>query len=121
MEYGPEVMSQVPTQYHQAFEQIGPTRWHLIASIGGHIRFVRHHLLSDPYPSGFHGILCRNVLIYFDPSARLTVAQKLVRALLPQGYLWLGATETLLEWQGLGLQVVGPSLFQKSVAPAAEG
>ncbi len=120
MEYGQEVMSQIPMQYRQYFERIGPDRWRLISSIGRHIRFMRHHLLSDPYPSGFHGILCRNVLIYFEPSARWTVAQKLAQALLPQGYLWLGATETLLEWRGLGLRVVGPSLFQKIANPIAE-
>jgi chemotaxis protein methyltransferase CheR len=114
LEYEKDTLRQIPLQYRQGIESVGTDRWRLSSAVARRIRFVRHHLLLDPYPQGFHGILCRNVLIYFEPRARRTVVEQFVEALLPQGCLWLGATETLLEWRELGLRVVGPSLFQKT-------
>jgi chemotaxis protein methyltransferase CheR len=63
------------------------------------VRFVRHNLL-DPPPTpiegtGFHLILCRNVLIYFAPEQALATVERLGRALLPGGWLFLGASEVL--------------------------
>lgn len=40
-------------------------------------------------------IFCRNVLIYFDRSVQETILKRLCRCLRPNGYLFLGASETL--------------------------
>ncbi|MCC6898177.1 MAG: protein-glutamate O-methyltransferase CheR [Polyangiaceae bacterium] len=40
-------------------------------------------------------VLCRNVLIYFDPRARARVIENLYERLLPGGYLLLGHSESL--------------------------
>jgi len=40
-------------------------------------------------------IFCRNVLIYFDPDEQQRVVAKLVRALKPGGYLFLGHSESV--------------------------
>jgi chemotaxis protein methyltransferase CheR len=40
-------------------------------------------------------VFCRNVLIYFDPAEQQRVVGKLVRALRPGGYLFLGHSESV--------------------------
>ncbi|GMR21955.1 MAG: protein-glutamate O-methyltransferase CheR [Acidobacteriota bacterium] len=40
-------------------------------------------------------IFCRNVLIYFDPYEQQKVVSKLIRALRPGGYLFLGHSESV--------------------------
>ncbi len=40
-------------------------------------------------------VFCRNVLIYFDPAEQKRVVAKLVRALRPGGYLFLGHSESV--------------------------
>ncbi|MFN2099833.1 CheR family methyltransferase [Altererythrobacter sp. MF3-039] len=61
------------------------------------VRFSRHNLL-DPPPSAspFDLVLCRNVLLYFDGSTRDRAFARLQQALAPDGWLMLGAGETVV-------------------------
>jgi len=62
------------------------------------VEFRRHNLVRDPIPpSGepFDVILCRNVLIYFDPPTVKRVLGALDGALAPAGMLVLGAADRL--------------------------
>ncbi len=72
------------------------------------VRFQQHNLLDAPPPGpGFHLILCRNVLIYFGQDQVQATVERLGRALLPGGWLFLGAGEVLravprqMEWVAL--------------------
>ena len=56
----------------------------------------RDLLLEDAPPGGFHMIVCRNVLIYFDRESQEMLFQRFHDALLPGGILVLGKVETLL-------------------------
>jgi chemotaxis protein methyltransferase CheR len=62
-------------------------------------RFGRHNLIHDPYPPpgevGFDLILCRNVLIYFEPALARQVTELLSASLHPGGKLMLGAADVL--------------------------
>ena len=62
-------------------------------------RFGRHNLIHDPFPpSGearFDLILCRNVLIYFEPALARQVTELLGSALRPGGTIMLGAADVL--------------------------
>lgn len=42
----------------------------------------------------FDVILCRNVLLYFDAATKKDVAERMARTLRPDGYFFLGVTET---------------------------
>ena len=57
-------------------------------------------------------IFCRNALIYFDKPTQKAVIQKLIRHLVPNGYLFLGHSETIFGMD-LPLQTVGPTIFRK--------
>jgi chemotaxis protein methyltransferase CheR len=62
-------------------------------------RFSRHNLIHDPYPPPgevrFDLILCRNVLIYFEPALASQVTDLLTASLHPGGKLMLGAADVL--------------------------
>jgi two-component system CheB/CheR fusion protein len=63
------------------------------------IVFARHNLLADPPFTKMDLVLCRNTLIYFRNPAQERVLRRLQYALVPNGYLFLGSSETLGELQ----------------------
>ena len=72
--------------------------WLLSPRIRQMVRWRRINLLADLRPLGqFDVIFCRNVTAGFDPATRHRVLEQLARALPPDGYLVLGADETVGE------------------------
>jgi chemotaxis protein methyltransferase CheR len=62
------------------------------------VEFKRLNLSDDTHMSSIRGmdiIFCCNVLIYFDHASKRRVIQHFYNSLLPQGYLFLGQTESL--------------------------
>jgi chemotaxis protein methyltransferase CheR len=61
------------------------------------VRFARVNLNHPPYavPGQFDLIFCRNVLIYFDAASRAKVIDRLIDRLTPNGYLFVGHSESL--------------------------
>jgi chemotaxis protein methyltransferase CheR len=54
-----------------------------------------HNLKHENGLRNLDVVFCRNVLIYFDPDEQQRVVTKLVRALKPGGYLFLGHSESV--------------------------
>ncbi|MDF2924537.1 MAG: methylase of chemotaxis methyl-accepting protein [Paenibacillaceae bacterium] len=59
------------------------------------ITFFRHNLAGDQSFHEFHLILCRNVLIYFQPALQQTVMGLFRKSLSLGGFLALGSKEAL--------------------------
>jgi chemotaxis protein methyltransferase CheR len=59
------------------------------------VRFDTLDLIRDPYPSGQHLIVCRNVIIYFERAVQEDLFRRFHEALVPGGYLVLGKVEAL--------------------------
>lgn len=57
--------------------------------------FAAHNLTGDASFNEFHGIFCRNVMIYFDRSLQDRVHTLFHESLLTYGYLCLGRSETI--------------------------
>lgn len=70
--------------------------WRVKPSLAGRVRFRRQHLLEDPAPGRFDIVLCRNVLLYFSPENRRLAFQRIATAIVPDGFLMLGAGETVI-------------------------
>jgi len=51
------------------FTQVGPS-FQISNEIKSRVEFKKHNLLKDPYPTGCHLIVCRNVVIYFTDDAK---------------------------------------------------
>jgi chemotaxis protein methyltransferase CheR len=61
------------------------------------VRFQVHNLLEPPpHPGGFDIVLCRNVLLYLSPEKRSLAFERLVAAMAEDGWLMLGAGETVI-------------------------
>jgi chemotaxis protein methyltransferase CheR len=60
-------------------------------------------------------IFCRNVLIYFDRPTQQAILRKLIAHLVPDGYLFVGHSETLHD-MSLPVVPVAPALYRKSDA-----
>ena len=80
----------------------------VLPAIAGRVRFSVHDLLNrrsaapaESVFGSFDLILCRNVLIYFEPDYQSFICEQLYRALAAGGCLLLGRTETLPSpWAG---------------------
>ena len=59
------------------------------------IVFATHNLVGDASFNEFHGIFCRNVMIYFNRALQDRVHRLLYDSLLTYGYLGLGRSETI--------------------------
>jgi chemotaxis protein methyltransferase CheR len=78
------------------FAQIGEL-WQLNADIRAMVQFRQLNLLQDFSHLGvFDIIFCRNVLIYFDQDTKTKVFSRLARLIEPDGFLMLGAAETVV-------------------------
>ena len=77
------------------FEQHGGD-WRVRPEILQMIRYERFNLI-EPWPvrAPFDLILLRNVMIYFDLAAKCEILSNMAAALAPEGYLMLGASETI--------------------------
>lgn len=76
------------------FEKSGAA-WQIKPEIRQRVDFREHNLVHGAAGLGrFDIILCRNVLIYFDPELRASVLSQLAGRLQSDGYLILGAAET---------------------------
>lgn len=59
------------------------------------VEFRQYNLLSEALPiNGVDILFMRNVLIYFDPPTKYAILDRAKAAMKPDGYLFLGGTET---------------------------
>jgi chemotaxis protein methyltransferase CheR len=78
------------------FTQVGES-WQIAPDIRAMVQFRQFNLLDDFSPLGhFDLVFCRNVLIYFDQQTKTGVLDRLARVVQPDGYLVLGAAETVV-------------------------
>lgn len=71
-------------------------QWRISKQLRDRVRFDVHNLTEAPPRGRFDVILCRNVLLYFSDATRTAVFQRLAEASAPDGYLMLGAGETII-------------------------
>ena len=77
------------------------------------VTFKQHNLLKDPYPTGMHLIVCRNVLIYFTEEAKDEIFEKYYRSLADNGVLFIGSTEQILKYKEIGYKRMDSFFYRK--------
>jgi chemotaxis protein methyltransferase CheR len=89
------------------------TQWAVSDPIRAAVTFAERNLLGDFRDLGiFDVIFCRNVLMYMDTACRSRVLDRLARALAPDGYLVLGAAETVVGVTDVFMPLAGhPSIY----------
>ncbi len=83
------------------FTQVGPS-YKIADEIKARVEFREHNLLKDDYPTDYHLIVCRNVLIYFTEEAKDEVFRKFNKSLAKGGILFIGSTEQILNYKEMG-------------------
>ena len=79
-----------------------------------HVEFREHNLLRDPYPSGCHLIVCRNVVIYFTEEAKDEIYRKFYDSLAKDGMLFIGSTEQIMNYRELNLKDISHFSFRNN-------
>ncbi|MEW6182067.1 MAG: protein-glutamate O-methyltransferase CheR [Bacillota bacterium] len=114
-EYPAERMSQVPLEYKQKyFSPLKNGNWVVKKNLKDIVLFRRLNLMRKDYPfkGRFQAIFCRNVMIYFDNTVRQELIKRFHRYIEPEGYLFIGQSESLDRSNGL-FKYVKPSVYQK--------
>ena len=74
-----------------------PDGWRAIEALRRQARFQVHNLLEPPpHPGDFDIVLCRNVLLYLSSDKKALAFERLVAAMAEDGWLMLGAGETVI-------------------------
>lgn len=96
------------------FKRRNDGNWEIESSLRNEVTFRRFNLMNDgfPFKKQFQIIFCRNVMIYFDQQTRNTLVDKFHRLTEPEGYLFIGHSETLGRNQGLYKYLL-PAAYQK--------
>jgi len=95
--------------------------WRAVEELRRPVRFQVHNLLeAPPHPGDFDIILCRNVLLYLTADKRRLAFDRLASALTDEGWLMLGAGETVIgQTDKFGGDVNARGLYRKTGGGAA--
>jgi len=74
----------------------------------GHLNFMENFVLRETMDIVF----CRNVIIYFNRETQEKILQKICNHIRPQGYLFMGHSESLVG-QNLPVVQIAPHIYQK--------
>lgn len=107
-----ELKNVTPERLKRYFHQEGD-RYILQDEIKKNVEFRRHNLLLDRYETGFDLILCRNVVIYFTEEAKTGIYQRFFQSLNPDGVLFVGGTESILNYREIGFTYYLPFFYRK--------
>lgn len=88
--------------------------WRAVEELRKPVRFQVHNILEQPpHPGGFDVILCRNVLLYLTSEKRRMAFDRLASGLAPDGWLMLGAGETVIgQTERFGSDVEARGLYR---------
>ena len=95
------------------FEEVGDG-WRAVEALRKPLRFQVHNLLEPaPHPGDFDIVLCRNVLLYLSPEKKALAFERIAGAMAEDGWLMLGAGETVIGQTGkLGADVNARGLYR---------
>ncbi len=112
--YNAKSIASVPEEFKKKyFKQIGSS-YQISDEIKRQVEFKEHNLLKDPYPSGCHLIVCRNVVIYFTEEAKDEVYKKFNASLNKEGILFIGSTEQIMNYKELNYVRKQSFFFEKA-------
>ena len=94
------------------FTKVGPS-YKIADEIKARVEFKEHNLLKDTYPTDYHMIVCRNVLIYFTEEAKDEVFKKYYNSLASGGVLFIGSTEQIINYKEIGYDRKNSFFYQK--------
>ncbi|MCH5343161.1 MAG: protein-glutamate O-methyltransferase CheR [Acetatifactor sp.] len=111
--YSEKSIAAVPDDFKKKyFTKVGPS-YKISDEIMARVEFKEHNLLKDTYPTDYHMIVCRNVLIYFTEEAKDEVFRKFSKTLCRGGVLFIGSTEQIINYKDVGFDRKNSFFYQK--------
>lgn len=111
--YVEKSIASVPDDFKKKyFTKVGPS-YQISNEIKSRVEFKEHNLLKDTYPTDYHLIVCRNVLIYFTEEAKDEVFRKFQRSLKSGGFLFIGSTEQIINHKEIGFERRNSFFYEK--------
>lgn len=100
--YNEKSIASVPEDLKKKyFTRVGLS-YRISDEIKARVKFHKHNLLKDAYPTDYHFIICRNVLIYFTEEAKDEIFAKFYQSLAHKGVLFIGSTEQIINYKQIG-------------------
>ena len=93
--YAENRMEGVPDNYLKKYFTKVDGGYQIKEELQSKIRFDYHNLKHDSGARNLDVVFCRNVLIYFDEPAQLTVINNFWNAMAEKSYLYIGHSESL--------------------------
>jgi chemotaxis protein methyltransferase CheR len=124
--YGEKDIGHLPKEYVDKYFVRNGSAYHLRDDVKALVEFEYHNLARDPClhekMQNVDILFCRNVIIYFDPETTQRVIENFYNCLAPDGYLFLGHTETLWQITNRFERVEFPQTFiyKKKLGPVQE-
>jgi chemotaxis protein methyltransferase CheR len=126
--YGEWSFRGVPPEVRARYFSRSGSRYRVASHLRDTVTFAKLNLVEDRYPSPLTNtmamdlILCRNVLLYFDPGTARSVVGRLRDALSDDGRLLVSQVEATLDpFEGLEAVAPGAAAYQKARRPAEGG
>ncbi|MEW6661748.1 MAG: CheR family methyltransferase [Bacillota bacterium] len=79
------------------------------------VSFSQHDLITQSYGNDYDLILCRNVTIYFTSEIQDRMYRQFWQSLTPGGVLFIGATESILNYREIGFSKLSSWFYQKNI------
>lgn len=113
--YSQKSIASVPDDLKKKyFTKVGPS-YQISDEVKSRVEFKEHNLLKDTYPSDYHYIVCRNVVIYFTEEAKDEVFRKFFKSLKGGGVLFIGSTEQIINYKEIGFDRKNSFFYVKPV------
>lgn len=105
----------LPKEYlDKYFVKVTEKSYRISDEVKARVEFKQHNLLEDPYPTGCHMIVCRNVLIYFTDEAKNGIYKKFNNSLFKDGILFVGSTEQIISPKEMGFSTRRSFFYSKN-------
>ena len=113
--YLDEQIKLLPKKFiYSYFKNLGQGEWAINEKLKKEITFRRFNLMNNKFPfkKPFQIIFCRNVMIYFDQPTRDALIKNFHQSLEPDGYLFIGHSESLGRSQNL-FNYIKPATYSR--------
>lgn len=112
--YGEEQVDALPGQWKRLyFQKTVDGKYEAKKNLKEQVLFRQFNLMNPlPFRKPLHVVFIRNVMIYFEEDTKKRLMERIVNAMVPGGYLFVGTTESV-DREAFGLDYVIPSVYRK--------
>jgi chemotaxis protein methyltransferase CheR len=111
--YHADEVVNVPTHLRLRYFNIDNDKYWVNEELRRRVIFHQHNLLADPIAGKFDLIICRNVVIYFEPEVKENLYRRFYDALRPGGVLFVGGTEIVPKASDIGFETINISFYRR--------